>query len=325
MYYIYKTTNIINYKIYIGLHKSDDINNDTYLGSGLAFLKSVKKHGKKNFIREILYEFSTFDCAILMESLLVNSDFVKRRDTYNLTTGGYGTEHISGHNVDKICIYSPKTNKNHYINKDNLEDFLENGWLLGNNSKGRICIIKDNNIRYTNDEDLDSYLLDGWVKSNTTYDKICLTHIETKKLRYVKPDDVDNYLNNGYSIGNKKSGVNKGTIYINKENKNKRISSKDLDMYLNDGWVKGFYQLKVESKRMYNPINNELKNIPISELDDYELKGWVYGNNYISNKNRIYITKNKKNKRIDSQDLDKYLSDGWVKGMYNKKYDKSEK
>ena len=46
--FIYKTTNLINGKIYIGQHTTDNIN-DRYLGSGVYFLRAVKKYGKKNF------------------------------------------------------------------------------------------------------------------------------------------------------------------------------------------------------------------------------------------------------------------------------------
>ena len=36
MYYLYKTTNLINGKYYIGVHYSQNIQNDSYLGSGKA-------------------------------------------------------------------------------------------------------------------------------------------------------------------------------------------------------------------------------------------------------------------------------------------------
>ena len=82
-YYIYQTTNILNNKIYIGVHKSKDIENDTYLGSGYILVESIKCHGKNNFKREILFEFNTAEEAFAKEKEIVNSDFVSRRDTYN--------------------------------------------------------------------------------------------------------------------------------------------------------------------------------------------------------------------------------------------------
>lgn len=89
-YYVYKTTNIINSKIYIGVHKSEDIENDTYLGSGYILAKAIKHHGKDNFKREILFEFNTDEEAFTKEKEIVNEDFVARRDTYNTALGGHG-------------------------------------------------------------------------------------------------------------------------------------------------------------------------------------------------------------------------------------------
>lgn len=54
---IYKTTNLINGKIYVGQHKTSA--NDGYLGSGKLITRSIKKYGKENFIRETL-EYCTF-------------------------------------------------------------------------------------------------------------------------------------------------------------------------------------------------------------------------------------------------------------------------
>lgn len=87
-YYIYKTTNLINGKIYIGLHKSENIETDKYIGTGWAFTDAVNKYGRENFKREILFEFDTLEEANAKEYELVNEEFVNRDDNYNLRTGG---------------------------------------------------------------------------------------------------------------------------------------------------------------------------------------------------------------------------------------------
>jgi len=48
---IYKTTNTINGKIYVGKHNKD---NDDYLGSGKLLKRAMKKYGKEYFCLEIL-------------------------------------------------------------------------------------------------------------------------------------------------------------------------------------------------------------------------------------------------------------------------------
>ena len=72
---IYKTTNLINNKIYVGQSINDGDNN--YLGSGTYIIKAIKKYGKSNFKKEIiehcltqevmnnreLYWIKFFDCT----------------------------------------------------------------------------------------------------------------------------------------------------------------------------------------------------------------------------------------------------------------------
>ena len=52
-YTVYKTTNLINSKIYVGLHVTSNLEDD-YLGSGSQLKSAVKKYGKENFKRETL-------------------------------------------------------------------------------------------------------------------------------------------------------------------------------------------------------------------------------------------------------------------------------
>ena len=94
---IYKTTNLLNGKIYVGLHSTDNLN-DRYMGSGWVLKYAIKKHGRENFKREILLVLSDREEAREVEALLVDKDFIARPDTYNLQEGDMGVENQWGEN-----------------------------------------------------------------------------------------------------------------------------------------------------------------------------------------------------------------------------------
>lgn len=90
MYYtIYKITNLINDKIYIGKHITYNPY-DNYMGSGLQIKAAIKKYGKINFKKEVLFIFNSKLEMNNKEKELVTEDFCKRLDTYNMHEGGEG-------------------------------------------------------------------------------------------------------------------------------------------------------------------------------------------------------------------------------------------
>lgn len=85
---VYQTTNLVNGKIYIGVRTLGHASDSTYLGSGTALLRAVKKYGRDKFERTTLFEFNTREEAGKKEAELVDSEFCARSDTYNIRTGG---------------------------------------------------------------------------------------------------------------------------------------------------------------------------------------------------------------------------------------------
>ena len=87
MYKIYKTTNTINNKYYIGVHNGND---KWYKGSGTALKRAIKLHGGENFVTETLEECTTEQEAFVREAELVTEELVKDRNCYNIKLGGKG-------------------------------------------------------------------------------------------------------------------------------------------------------------------------------------------------------------------------------------------
>lgn len=102
-YTIYKTTNNINGKYYIGKHKTRDLD-DNYLGSGKILNYAIKKHGINNFTREYLFIFDNEEDMNNKELELVSEEFIKEDTNYNLKLGGEGGwDYINNSEEFNIC------------------------------------------------------------------------------------------------------------------------------------------------------------------------------------------------------------------------------
>lgn len=83
---VYKTTNLINGKTYIG---QDSKNNPDYLGSGTIIKRAIKKYGKENFKKEILEICTTKQEMDEKEKFWIkNLNSIK--NGYNISEGGNG-------------------------------------------------------------------------------------------------------------------------------------------------------------------------------------------------------------------------------------------
>lgn len=115
---IYKTTNLINDKFYIG---KDVKNKADYLGSGKALKHAIDKYGKENFKKEILEVCSSLDELDEREKFWIN-ELNALTEGYNMTEGGTGGDtwtnsDLKTHwnvgktpwNKNKINVYTEET------------------------------------------------------------------------------------------------------------------------------------------------------------------------------------------------------------------------
>lgn len=87
IHFIYKTTNKLNGRYYIGAHSTNNFNDD-YLGSGKLLLQAIELHGKENFYREIIEICLTKKELYEKEKEIISEDEVNNPGSYNLTVGG---------------------------------------------------------------------------------------------------------------------------------------------------------------------------------------------------------------------------------------------
>jgi len=105
-HFIYKTTNLINGKYYIGMHSTSNLN-DRYIGSGNRIRRSIRKYGVENFKFEILEYCNTREELSIREKQIVNKDIIKDNLCMNLKVGGEGGWHEHANNAFKQKLQDP--------------------------------------------------------------------------------------------------------------------------------------------------------------------------------------------------------------------------
>lgn len=107
-YFIYKTTNLVNRKYYIGMHKTNNLS-DGYLGSGILLKRAITKYGKESFKREILEFCSDYEELKEKEKDYVNENVVNDKNSYNLKLGGEGGfDYINNNFLGEITMISAR-------------------------------------------------------------------------------------------------------------------------------------------------------------------------------------------------------------------------
>jgi hypothetical protein len=206
---IYKITNKVNGKIYIGKHSCSSIDEeDGYMGSGKIIKKSIEKYGIENFTKEILFVFDDEIMAYDKEKEIVNEEFVKRKDVYNLIIGG-------------DSFFAINSNKELRIEK-NKRAAISMNRIIWNDPEFRK---RSKNRMIEQNQKLHSL---GILKAPDWTGK---SHKEETKRK----------------IGDKNSESQKGCknsqygtcwVYHN-EHGNKKIKKEELDEYLKYDWIKG--------------------------------------------------------------------------------------
>jgi len=255
---------MLNQKFYIGKHQCKNLN-DGYLGSGIALVKAIKKYGKANFTREILFVFSTEEEMNAKEKELVTEALVADPNCYNLTLGGEGGPVFKGrHHSDKTKqLLRDKYKKVSLSEEQLLERYKKskatrfekyNSWNSPININSRKKL-KESEINSWESEahycETCGKLMSIKYGSGRFCSKSCSIRpsLSTEKLlsRKIKAQNrvVSNETRLKVSEALKgKAPKNKNKIQITNDSINIYINVDDLDKYILEGWHKGNCKLK---------------------------------------------------------------------------------
>lgn len=196
MYYVYKITNSINNKVYVGRtirsieqrykeHLQSLENGDTR-----HLYSAMRKYGVNNFKIELIEECSTLDEMIEKEAYYCELLEAYTKG-YNMTTAGeinpmeckkakashrrkMQSEQVKSKISETMKLIRSTSTKTLLIRKgkegkrispDELTYYINNGWEVGSNLKGRIRIHRKDNSAETSvwSDELEKYLSDGWA------------------------------------------------------------------------------------------------------------------------------------------------------------------
>jgi len=234
--YIYKTTNLINGKIYVGQKKSTKFLGNKYLGSGKALKKAIIKYGIATFTVELLEICETKEQLNKQERYWIK--ILKAQDKeigYNIADGGIGVagdgfkaHKHSEETKQKISKSISNYNREHRVGvsmKELCGDSYVNG-MKGKpaKNKGLIKIYNEslNTVKYIkNIEELinyPGYTVGGPKAVNADYS-------------YLEKPEYIQQLKNRF----------KDTHFIHNDALKlcKRIKDTDIYSYLVDGWELG--------------------------------------------------------------------------------------
>jgi hypothetical protein len=198
LYILYRITNKVNNKFYIGVHKTKDIN-DEYYGSGHSIKAAIEKYGKENFKKEILQIFTNAKLAFKKEKEIVNENLLNNPDCYNIKEGGCGGfEHIKKMGLHKASkgtkiIHNPLTNQQTKVKPEFLKTYLNDGWVVGFRPSSIKKMSESGKIKIQSKEH---------KRKNSESKKGCTRMLNpfTKKMEFIKKELSESFFKKGWTF-----------------------------------------------------------------------------------------------------------------------------
>jgi len=198
-HFIYKTTNLISGRYYIGMHSTVSLE-DGYIGSGNRLILAIRKHGKENFKREILEFFETRKELRKREAEIVTLEEIAKKECMNMRVGGEGGASKKGNDAFLFRLNNDSefremlskkatennlrlikegklkvptydwTGRNHSEeSKNKISESKKGTGISEKNSQYGTCwITKEGINKKIKKEDLNLFVVDGWKRGRET-------------------------------------------------------------------------------------------------------------------------------------------------------------
>lgn len=229
--YIYKITNLVNGKLYIGQTKHNvDTRFKEHSKASSIIGRAIRKYGKDNFTIEIIEEVEDYSTIDARETYWINAyDSTNCDCGYNVSTGGQG---VHGYN------HTDETKK-----------------IISNCSAGRVRLHKNGVNKLVKPKDYDLLVSDGWTEgwdiktpavwTTQSRDKMSQSQQNRKPFTngeievHLTPDQIPDYISQGYSPGTIRNGVVITPLHITNGKEDKLITSSKWKYYSDRKWVRG--------------------------------------------------------------------------------------
>lgn len=249
MYYtIYKITNTINDKFYIGAHATKNLE-DGYMGSGHALSRAKTKYGIENFTKEILYIFEDEKTMYAKEKEIVTEDFCNQKDNYNVRIGGYGGFNHINSNPEKYRAVRSARAKLLAAREDN--PFKDPEWQRKHNSMNNPDIVKSlcerahSPIATAKRKATYKENKHQQGEKNSQFGRYWISNPVTKEVRRITASDV---IPNGWVKG--KKGFNPKKCWVNNTQEEHFVLLDKAQEYILNGYTSGRLKTSMPQNRI---------------------------------------------------------------------------
>ena len=260
---IYKITNLITGKVYIGQSKRCE---QRFLehknsSSNEHLRNSIEKYGVENFSFEILEETLESDLDEREIYYICLYDSTNPDKGYNIAPGPVFKRDLTYTYKDKSNYVNPASNTTLISKSDittrcklsELDEYLNQGWVLGPSEKWRAAHRQGGNTEYFkthkfigkdngfygkhHTEETKQKIRDNMPDTSVNWRGKHYTEESKQKMRGPRPNIMGNK-NPNYGKRGEKSPIY-GRRIINKDGNEKKVFPEELNIYLQQGWILG--------------------------------------------------------------------------------------